>query len=262
MNEELLEFGNGTNPTQKIWRTFDHRPRFGNNYVGLRNRLAILSEAYSYISFKERIGATTAFAEEILKYASVHTGEIIELLSHTDVPQDLGVEFALAPVPGEVEILLGRPKKKINPRSGREMITMDENGIQAASMIDYGTFRALRKVRVPAAYILPAPAPRGVAEKLVAHGIVITELLEGRRLDVERFILDETQRSERAFQGHHEVRLRGHRRTETITANAGSLLIRTDQPLGRLVFYLLDPESDDGLITWGFLEADDIFLMP
>ena len=47
-----------------VWRTFDHRPRFGNNYVGLRNRIAILSEAYSYLDFKGRVAVTTAFVEE------------------------------------------------------------------------------------------------------------------------------------------------------------------------------------------------------
>src|SRR5690606_35544140 len=36
------------------WYTFDHRPRFNNHYVGLRNRIAILSEAYSYATFPDR----------------------------------------------------------------------------------------------------------------------------------------------------------------------------------------------------------------
>jgi hypothetical protein len=29
------------------WETFDHRPRFNNNYIGLRNRFALLSEAFA-----------------------------------------------------------------------------------------------------------------------------------------------------------------------------------------------------------------------
>jgi hypothetical protein len=31
--------------------------------------------------------------------------------------------------------------------------------------------------------------------------------------------------------------------------------VRTDQPLGRLVFALLEPESDDGLTTWNVLDG-------
>src|SRR4029453_10244868 len=43
------------NPGDTVWRTFDHRPRFGNNYVGRGNRIAILSEAYSYLDFPNRV---------------------------------------------------------------------------------------------------------------------------------------------------------------------------------------------------------------
>ena len=31
---------------------------------------------------------------------------------------------------------------------------------------------------------------------------------------------------------------------------AGTLVVRTAQPLGNLAAYLLEPESDDGLIVW------------
>jgi hypothetical protein len=32
--------------------------------------------------------------------------------------------------------------------------------------------------------------------------------------------------------------------------------VPTGQPLGRLVFYLLEPESDDGLTRWNVLDAE------
>ncbi len=58
--------------TERGWYSFDARPRFNNNYIGLRNRFAILSEAYSYATFDERIRATYRFIEEILSYARGH----------------------------------------------------------------------------------------------------------------------------------------------------------------------------------------------
>ena len=51
------------------WRTFEHVPRFHNNYVGLRNRFALLSEAYAYATFEDRIKATNYFMEEALDFA-------------------------------------------------------------------------------------------------------------------------------------------------------------------------------------------------
>ena len=34
----------------------------------------------------------------------------------------------------------------------------------------------------------------------------------------------------------------------------GSWICRTGQPLGNLIVYLLEPESEDGLVTWNFLD--------
>jgi hypothetical protein len=36
---------------------------------------------------------------------------------------------------------------------------------------------------------------------------------------------------------------------------AGSWIVRTSQPLGLLSIYLLEPQSDDGLVTWNFFDA-------
>src|SRR6187397_3013843 len=66
------------------WNTFDHRPRAGQNYVGFRNRLTILSEAYSYLSFKRRIEVTERFVEEILAYVDGHRAEIVALTKSLD----------------------------------------------------------------------------------------------------------------------------------------------------------------------------------
>jgi hypothetical protein len=38
-----------------------------------------------------------------------------------------------------------------------------------------------------------------------------------------------------------------------ISVPAASIVVRADQPLGRLVFCLLEPESDDSLATWHLL---------
>ena len=39
-----------------------------------------------------------------------------------------------------------------------------------------------------------------------------------------------------------------------LTLQEGGLFIPATQPLGRLAFYLLEPESDDGLVTWNLIE--------
>ena len=98
-----------------------------------------------------------------------------------------------------------------------------------------------------------------VAGKLREHGVRIDSLGAAATMSVEAFILDTVPRAERPFQGHQEVSMTGRYERRDISVPAASIVVRTDQPLGRLVFYLLEAESDDSLATWNLL--DDV-LMP
>ena len=40
---------------------------------------------------------------------------------------------------------------------------------------------------------------------------------------------------------------------------AGTIVVRTAQPLGNLIAYLLEPQSNDGLVFWNFF---DRYLVP
>ena len=63
------------------WVTTDHRPRFGLDYVSLRGRISILSEAYAYITFQDRITATHALVTECLNYLSLHKESVKQTLA-------------------------------------------------------------------------------------------------------------------------------------------------------------------------------------
>lgn len=248
-------------PETRIWRTFDHRPRFGNNYCGLRNRFVILSEAYSYLDFKGRIAVTEAFVEEILKYSALRADEMLALLKRAD--EDAvrgktatpGVEFELKPLDKPVEILVGEVEKIKNPRSGKMMTAMLENKVKPVAMPDYGLFAATRSSVIPQAYLFRREKSLAIVlEKLKAHGITVEELTDNFQSEVEGFAITDVKKAARAFQGHAEVRLKGAWRKETVAFPAGSFLVRTATPLAALIFYLLDPESDDGLVNWNFLD--------
>ena len=66
------------------WETFDHRPRFNNNYIGLRNRFALLSEAFAYLTFQDRILATNRFIEESLTFARANADRIRKVTEAAD----------------------------------------------------------------------------------------------------------------------------------------------------------------------------------
>jgi hypothetical protein len=255
------------NPGNVTWRTFDHRPRFGNNYAGLRNRIAILSEAYSYLDFKGRIEVTEHFVEEIYKSVQANAKQIMSLTAQADrmftapsasKPVDLGVEFSIASSVDKVEILVSDVTKVPNPRSGREMLAMAPSNV-AVPMKEYLTFAATRSQSLPKGWLIPktlvgTPRLAAALDRLRWHGIKIQEFANDQQLAVERFTIAELTKAPRPFQGHQEARLKGAFDRVQLTVDAGSLFIPANQPLARLAFYLVEPESDDGLVTWNVID--------
>ena len=57
-------------PTASCWETVPPTPRYGIHYVCLRNRIAILSESYTYAPFKDRVLGTRAFVKAICEHAA------------------------------------------------------------------------------------------------------------------------------------------------------------------------------------------------
>jgi Zinc carboxypeptidase len=247
------------------WLAFTHEPRIGQNYTGLRNRLNILSEAYSYLDFRRRVEATTAFVDEILDFVVAHGPEVVNLTRAADEQTvrdglqgelaPLGVAHEMRPLPESVEILVGEVTRRKHPKTGLEMTVMIEDKITPTMMQDFGKFAATRTVRRPRAYLIPPEKGHvKVLDTLLAHGVSVEVVSRPFKAEVESFVVDEIKRAGRSFQGHQTVKLTGKTRTETMDFPPGTLLVRTAQPLGTLASYLLEPESDDGLVTWNFLD--------
>jgi hypothetical protein len=60
------------------------------------------------------------------------------------------------------------------------------------------------------------------------------------------------------FEGHRTVDATGRWSSESTdtVVDAGWYLVRTDQPLGTLAAYLLEPASEDGVVTWNLLDRE------
>ena len=239
---------------ERGWYTFDHRPRFGNNYAGLRNRFGILSEAYSYLPFDERIRVTGRFVEEVLGWAHAHAGEIRRVTAEADRASVVGQALATrARVrrTGTAEILMGAVREERNPFSGEPMMRRLEVR-RPERMPEYGGFEATDTERAPRAYLVP-PSLAAVVERLGAHGARFRALERPARLRAEEFRIDSTRVAEQPFQGHRERTVWGRWEPAERELPAGTLVVPVDQPLGRLLFTLLEPRSDDGFLNWDLL---------
>jgi hypothetical protein len=258
----------GSGSGAPAWRTFDARPRFVTNGVGLRNRISILSEAYSYLPFERRVRVTETFVETLLGQVARRAATIQRLIADLDRETasagahgtlgPLGTSGRLVPLDGAVPILVGDVETRINPRSGRQMTVMKEAVTHEQLMQDYGLFEPVDPRTVPKAYLVPAEGTR-IAEKIAAllalHGVRAEHLTEDATLPVEVTTPGAVDHAARSFQGHMETRLLDvHTDRRAVTFPAGSLRVPMDQPLARLAFHLLEPTSDDGVVTWNVVD--------
>ena len=240
---------------ERGWYTFDHRPRFTTNYLGLRNRFGILSEAYSYATFEDRILAHGRFVEAVIEYAFANATRVREVVEAADQEPAPGMEVALRAemAPGDtIEVLMGAVDEELNPYTGALMYRRrDEQTVER--MPDYGTFRATEVTAAPAAYLVPLDFT-AVIERLEAHGVQMAHLDTAAEIQVSEFRVDSTRASEREYQGHRPREAWGIWQKVVRTVPQGTAVVPVRQPLGRLIVVLLEPRSDDGFLAWNLLD--------
>jgi hypothetical protein len=120
----------------------------------------------------------------------------------------------------------------------------------------FDRFTAARKEILPAGYLVP-PRLKEVVELLRRQGIGVEIITESWKTPVEIFTVDSLSVAP-LFEGHRTVAAEGRWASQVVdtTLTPGWYLVRTDQPLGTLAAYLLEPVSEDGLVTWNLLDRE------
>jgi hypothetical protein len=277
----------------KGWYTFDSRPRFGTNYYGLRDRVAILSEAFSHDPFERRVASTYAFVYEILSLAA----ETSQTLMRTRFPaRDSASMRLVAQRSGTTarEGTTGLVIAKLQIKPGRkypirtEMIAAPDSQRVIAEIMErtgdstrtqagvpkgrrrsgkfvtvrmpvYDRFKATLVTDMPAMYFVPA-TDTAVLRLLRMHGINAAPgsvSVEKLQLRMQRFTIDSVVTSGRAFQGHRETRVTGQWRDYAGPLPGAFYIVDVAMlPRGPLSVYLLEPQSEDGLVDWNYLDRE------
>jgi dipeptidyl aminopeptidase/acylaminoacyl peptidase len=242
------------------WETVPATPRYSTHYVGLRNRIGILSESYSYAPFKDRVMASKGFVQSILEYTAEHKDAITRLLTEA---REGTIQAGREPKETDRLVLrqkavpLGSPHQLLGYveeiKNGRHIPTDQPKEYEVQYM---GGIEPTLLVRRPYAYLFPKSLEKA-KENLKLHGIQTEELREDIELPVEAYRIDRIDRNQRpsSWEKLSVTKLEATARKETRKIPAGTAVVKTAQPLGSLAACLLEPQSEDGLATWNFFNS-------
>lgn len=233
---------------RKRWESYPPTPRFGLQYVGMRGRIAILSESYTYAPYKDRVTASREFVRSICEYAADNRDAIRKALNDAKTHNSsVALRQKATPRAKPVNVL-----GYVQEAGGKPHLDQPfEYTLELWDRME-GTVATKR----PFAYLIPAKYSH-VIENLQRHGINVEELREDIQLDVTTFEIRNVAKVRPQYLNQTLTSLEtgGPVRKKTLVP-AGAFLVRGGQTLGTLAAYLLEPLSEDGLAAWGFFEDD------
>lgn len=251
-------------PIKSIY-TYNHHPRYLVNQFGLRNRMAILSEAFAHERLYQRMASTYAFVREILEYTNEHGKEIlainkqaekeaIKLVKEQAGKVKKGVRFEMVPMPDPIEKYRAYNHIKTSNENGQERYIRSREIIEIDDVINYSAFNPTVTATLPRGYIIPEEMS-AIAEHLKILGVNVETFDKNTRANGEAFTVTKMDKAERPFEGHNMVTVEGSFSTTDKRFKKGDFYVDLAQPLANLIFYMLEPQSDDGLVTWNFFDA-------
>jgi zinc carboxypeptidase len=251
------------------FRTYESLPRYGTNYYGLRGRLSVLSEAFSHDPFPRRVASTYDFVYEMLSYLAEHSKEILALgresdtklaswASKPETSPEIGLQSRMAVTrtePVRVEVLRATgDTTQSEPGMRRGWRRTGE--VKEISMPMMVSFSPTLTRKLPFAYSFGAEVAKAIMPLLKIHGVQVHTRTGTKPATAQSFVVDSVIKLAR-FENTPRTRTALRGRWVDTTASQGTTwyVVPAGQPLGLLAMYLLEPESDDGLMSWGFLDS-------
>jgi hypothetical protein len=259
-----FDYGNWVDESdpRRGWESFEPRPRFGNSYFGLRNRLTLLSEAYSHDPFRKRIASTKALILEGLAQFVRRADALVALCRDADRRGALGAAATpRLPTKGEPAYVgiepvpVGSVREETDPQTGL-VRQWDTDVATPTPMPVYPHFDGVAHRPVPAVGWAVRRPSANLLRLFDLHGILYRRVSLPERAVARLFVVKERRISSSPFQGARLATFSGRDVVAPTELPPGAVVVPAEQPLLRLVFMLMEPESEDGFGTWGILGTE------
>ncbi|WP_141732623.1 M14 family metallopeptidase [Oligoflexus tunisiensis] len=237
-----------------------HSPRFSNGYWGLRNRFGILVETHSWRDYAHRCRATLATLDSIVKATAAHgrawraaadaaDREMSQLAGKTAT-----LTYRNSDKTETFEFLGYEYTRRDSPVSGQLMTVYDPSKPEVWKM-------PLRKEVIPglqltapaSGYLVPAAYRDIVEPRLKAHRLQYQVLKQGQDVNASAYRITDVKLANSSYEKHQRAEYKGQWSPSQERISAGSLWVPIAQPNVILLMQLMEPESSDSFLAWGYL---------
>lgn len=234
-------------------------PRFALGYWSVRDRLSMLVETHSWKTYAQRVLITKTLLLAVAEHARTQASEWQRTARALDGQRVMGAPVVVSwdngPHVTTTDFLGYAYTRTPSAISGGLRTTYDRTKPQVwkVPLRD----EVIPKLTLPApkaGYYLPAAATEAVG-RLVLHGFTVQPLDAPVTATVEVYRASETKFGAAPYEGRQTLRIQGRWTPETRTLPKGTIWVSLDQPGGRLLVHLLEPEAPDSLLAWGFFNT-------
>jgi murein tripeptide amidase MpaA len=244
--------------------TFIATPRFATGYTPLRNRAGLLIETHSYKPYKSRVRGTY----DVLRYtieeinrakASLFEAnkkadaETLERGETYDAKRQFPLRLSVTEKSTPLQFKAVEYKIEDSDISGTKRIVYGTKPMEITiPKFDEGKITA--SVAPPLYYIVP-PQWKAAIEVLQMHGIQFQRLSKPTKVEVESYRFSDVKFAAASFEGRVTVGFKANPTKEMREFPANSIVIPLAQEAANVAVHLLEPDSPDSFVYWGFFNA-------
>jgi hypothetical protein len=244
--------------------TFIATPRFATGYAALRNRAGLLIETHMLKPYKSRVRGTY----DILRYTIEEIGKTKNSLFDANKKADdetieRGETFDAK---RQFALRIETTDKSVPFAFKGIEYRIEDSEISGTKRIIYGTKplditipkfdegKVSASVAPPLYYIVP-PQWKDVIEVLDAHGVKFKRLTKPLKTEVESYRFSDVKFAAASFENRVTVNFKANPIKEMREFPVGSIVISTAQEAANAAIHLLEPNSPDSFVYWGFFNA-------
>ncbi|MCG9698100.1 M14 family metallopeptidase [Shewanella sp. Isolate11] len=228
-------------------------PRYSNGYGDVRHLPTILIENHSLKPFKQRVLGTYVMLESTLEIIGKQATSL-----KSAIEQDKHRYSKLIPLTWQSKQQAQgwdfkgiEYQMELSPISGEEVVRWTGKPKLYENLPVIGNTVADIKVNRPSAYYIP-PQWQQVIERLKLHGVRMKTLTRPTTLTLSQYHLSAVKFADQDYEGRQRVSADVEPHSLKTTLPVGTVKVETRQPLGDLAILLLEPQSPDSLLQWGF----------